>query len=95
MGAGRQVDDGDAGLADQFLRLVILVDTAEDGALRAGAVVQGELQQLLGLLDRLAGEHLYSAEIGLRERFKVNEIGKQRLDLYIGKVDLSSGSGAA
>ena len=51
---GGQVDDGDQGLADQLLGLVELGDAGEDLAFGAGAVVQGELQQLVGLLDILA-----------------------------------------
>ena len=42
-GPGREVRDGDAGLAYQLLRLIILVDAGEDHPVRAGAVVQNEL----------------------------------------------------
>ena len=46
---GGKIYDGDAGLAHQLLRLVILVDAAEDDPVGAGAVVQGKLDKLLGL----------------------------------------------
>ena len=67
----RQVQDGDGRLADQLLRLVVLVDAGEDDAVRAAAVVQGELQQLVGLLHRLAVLDLHGAEIGLQKRIEV------------------------
>ena len=86
-GAGGQVGDGDAGLAHELLRLVIGVDAAEDGPGGAGAVVQGELQQLLGLLHGLAGQDLHGPEVGLGEGLKVHKVGKQGLDLHLGEVD--------
>ena len=86
--AGRQVRDGDAGLADKLLRLIVGVDAGENGAVRAAAVVERELQQLLALLHRLARLDLNGAEIGLAERLKINEVGEQRLDLHLGEVDL-------
>ena len=45
--SGGQVGDGNQGLADQFFGLVELGDTGEDLAIGAGAIVQGELQQLI------------------------------------------------
>ena len=42
-GSGGQVGDGEQGLAHQLFRLVISVDTTQNGALCAGSVVQGEL----------------------------------------------------
>ena len=42
-GPGREVRDGDAGLAHQLLRLIIFVDAGEDHPIRAGSVVQNEL----------------------------------------------------
>ena len=41
--AGRQVRDGDAGLSNQFLRLIILVNTTQNDAIFAASVVQDEL----------------------------------------------------
>ena len=38
-----QVDDGDGGLADKILGLVIVVDAGEDDAILARAVVEDEL----------------------------------------------------
>ena len=42
-GSGGQIGDGDQGLAYQFFRLIVSVDTGEDGAVGAGAVIQSEL----------------------------------------------------
>ena len=83
-----QVDDGDGGLSDQLLGLIVLVDAGEDDAVGAGAVVEDELQELLALLHRLAGLDLHGAEVGLAERVEVDIVGKERLDLHLGEVDL-------
>ena len=45
-GSRRKVGDGDAGLAHQVLRLIERMDAGQDGAVFAGAVIQGELQLL-------------------------------------------------
>ena len=42
-GSGGQVGDGDQCLSNQFFRLIVSVDTGEDGAVGAGAVIQSEL----------------------------------------------------
>ena len=44
-----QVDDGNGGLADKILGLIIVVDAGENDAVGAGAVVEHELQKLLAL----------------------------------------------
>ena len=41
--SGRQVGDGDAGLAHQFFRLIILVNTTQNDPIFAGSIVQNEL----------------------------------------------------
>ena len=64
-GAGRQVGDGDAGLADELFRLIIFMNSAQNDPICASSVVERELQELLGLLDGLAVEHLDGTEIGL------------------------------
>ena len=64
-GSWRQVGDGDQGLADQFFRLVVSVDSGKDGTVCAGSVVQGELEKFLGLLNSLAGFYLNDTEIRL------------------------------
>ena len=51
-GSGRQIRDGDAGLADELFRLVVLVDTGKDDSVGAGSVIQHEFQEFFGLLDR-------------------------------------------
>ena len=86
-GSGGQIHDGDAGLADEGLGLIEGVDAAENRAGGAGAVVQGELQQLLGLLHGLAVQNLHSPEIGLGEGLKIHLIGEQRLNDHVGEVD--------
>ena len=85
-GPGREVRDGDAGLAHQLLRLIILVDAGEDHP--AGAVVQNELQELLGLLHGFAFLDLHGPEIGLAEGVEIHQVGEQRFDLHVGEVDL-------
>ena len=86
-GTGRQVRDGDQRLAHQLLRLVIGVDSAQNDPVRAGAVVQNELQELLGLLHGFAFLDLHGAESGLGEGVKIHLILEQRLDLNIGKIN--------
>ena len=41
--ARREVRDSDAGLSNQFFRLIILVNTAQNDPIYAGSVVQNEL----------------------------------------------------
>ena len=85
--SGREVRDRNERLADELFRLVEGVDAREDDARLAGAVVQGELQQLRGLGHGLAVEHLDRAEIGLTEGLEVYEVLEQRLDLDTGEVN--------
>ena len=94
-GARRQIRDSDAGLAHQLLRLVILVDAAQNDAVHARAVVQNELQELFGLLHSFAFLYLHSPVIGLGEGVKIHEILEQRLDLHVGKINFPSTTGAA
>ena len=44
--SGRQIRNGNQRFPNQLLRLIECMDAGEDGALRAGAIVQGELQKL-------------------------------------------------
>ena len=75
----REVCDGDEGLADQLFRLVISVNTGENGAVCACAVVQSELKELLGLLHSDAVLNLYGTEIGLGEGLEIYVFCEQRL----------------
>lgn len=84
---GGQVGDGNAGLAHQLLRLVILMNAGKNHTVIAGAVIQQEFQQLLGLLHRLAGLDLHHSEVGLGEGVKIHKVGKQRLNLHLGEVN--------
>ena len=70
--SGRQVGDGHQGLAHQLLGLVELGDAGQDLTIGAGAVIQSELQQLVGLLHVLAGLDLHSTEVGLAEGLEIN-----------------------
>ena len=83
----RQIGDCNAGLTDQFFRLIILVNSAQNDPISAGSVVQNELQELLGLLHGFAFLDLYGAEIALGEGVKIDLILKQRLNLNIGKIN--------
>lgn len=86
--AGRKVYYRNTRLSHQLFRLVISMNTGKDRALFSRTVVKREFEQLLGLRHRLACKHLDCAEIRTREGFKIYAVGKKRLDLYIGKVDL-------
>ena len=87
-GTGRQVGDGHTGLAHQFLRLIVVVNAAQNDAVGTGSVIQHELQQLLALLDGLTLLDLHGTEIALGEGVKVHKVGEQRLNLHLGEVDL-------
>ena len=86
-GPRRQIRDGDAGLADELFRLVVLVDTGKDDSVGAGAVIQHEFQEFLGLFDCLARLDLDGAEVGLGERLEVHIVLEQRLDLDVRKIN--------
>ena len=64
---GLEVRDDDDAAADEVLGLIPFRDAGGDGARRAGAVVQRELQKLLGALDRLAGRDLGNRQLDLCE----------------------------
>ena len=87
-GAGREIRDRHAGLADELFRLIERVNAGQDRARFSCAVVQRELQQLLGLRHCFTGKNLDSAEIALGEGLKVDEILEQRFDFHIAEVDL-------
>ena len=78
-------------LADQFLGLVVLCNAGEDLAVGAGAVIQGEAQQLVGLLNALAVLDLHSAEVGLAEGIEVNLLLGIGLDFQSGQLFLCLG----
>jgi len=79
----RQVDDCDAGLSDQFFRLVEFLDSGENDAVSAGAVIQNKLEKLLALWNSSAVLDLDYAEIRLAEGFKVYPVFKQRFNFNI------------
>ena len=58
------------------------MDTAENHAVGAAAVVQNELQKLLALFHGHALFDLHGAEIRLGEGLKVHKLLEQRLDLH-------------
>ena len=86
-GSGRQIRDGDAGLADEFFRFVVFVDPGKDDSVGAGTVVQHEFQELLGFFDRFAGFDLHGAEVGFAKRLEVHKVLKERLNFDLGEVD--------
>ena len=90
-GSGREVDDGDEGLADKLFGLIKRVDARKDRAIRPGAVVEGELQELFRLLHRDAVLDLDGAEIGFAEGLKVDAVFKQGFNDHVGKVGLGIG----
>ena len=75
----REVCDGDEGLADELFRLIISVNTGENCAVCACAVVQSELEELLGLLHSDAVLDLHCTEIGLTESLEIDVFCEQRL----------------
>ena len=85
--ARRQIGDGDAGLADQLFRRIVVVNTAQNHAIRAGSVVEHEFQELLALLHSFAGLDLHHAEIALGEGVKIHVIREQRLDLHLAEIN--------
>ena len=84
----RKVYYRNARLSHKLFRLVVSMNTGKDRAFFSRTVVKCEFEQLLGLRHRLARKHLDCAEIRTREGFKIYAVGKKRLDLYIGKIDL-------
>ena len=88
---GRQVRNGDQCLAHQLLGLIGVVDAAEDHPVGAGAVVQDEFQQLFALGHGRAFLHLHCPEVGPAEGLEIHEVGEQRLDLHLGKIDSRRG----
>ena len=65
--AGGEVGDDDDGAADHVLGLDVFADAGADLAGRARAVVDLELQELVGLGVELGGEDLGDAEVELGE----------------------------
>ena len=85
--SGRKIRDRDTGLSDQFFRLIILMDAAQDHSVLTCTVIQEELQKLLALRDRFALQHFHCAEIALAESLEVHKLLKERFDLNVGEVD--------
>ena len=67
------------------------MDTGEDLPVGAGAVIQREAQQLVGLFHGFAGLDLHHPEIGLAEGVEVHRFGELRLHLHVGLLCLLSG----
>ncbi len=82
-----QVGDGDQGFADEFLWFVVVVDAGEDGSVFAGAVVEGELEELFALWHGFAVKDFDGAEVGFREGFEVDAVFKEWLDLYACEIN--------
>ena len=70
------------------------MDAGEDLPVGAGAVIQREAQQLVGLFHGFAGLDFHHPEIGLAEGVEVHRFGELRLHLHGGLLRLfSSGFG--
>ena len=68
--------------------LGLYVYAGEDLPGLALAAVQGEAEQLLGLLHRFAGQDLHGTEIALGEGVKIHHVLEDGFDLHVGEVDL-------
>ena len=84
-----QVDDGNGGLADKILGLIVVVNAGEDHAVGTGAVVEHELQKLLALGHGGAFLDLDRAVVGLGKGVELDLLFEDRLALYL--VDLVGG----
>ena len=82
-----QVGDGDQGLSNKFLWFVVFVDAGEDGAIFAGSVVEGELEELFALWHGFAVENFDGAEVALGEGFEVDAVLEEWLDLYACEIN--------
>ena len=91
-GSGREVDDGDKGLADKLFGLIERMDARKDGAVRSGAVVEGELQKLFALFHGDAVLDLDDAEVGLLEGIEIDAVLKEGLDDDVGEVGFFGGN---
>ena len=83
----RKVHDSHKRLADELFRLVECVNSGENRAVCARAVIQCELKELLGLLDRNAIFDFYDPEIGLAESLEIDGLLKERLCLGVLRSD--------
>jgi len=88
---GGEIQNGHGGLAHQVLRLIIMVDAGDDGAVGAGAVVQGEFQELIALFHRFTGLDLHGPEVGAAEGVEVYLLLLEGLHLQGGQVSLFLG----
>ena len=84
-----QVDDGNGGLADKILGLIVVVNAGEDHAVGTGAIVEHELQKLLALGHGGAFLDLDRAVVGLGKGVELDLLFEDRLALYL--VDLVGG----
>ena len=84
-----QIDDGNGGLADKILGLIIVVDAGENDAVGAGAVVEHELQKLLALGHGGAFLDLDRAVVRLGKGVEIDLLFEDRLALDL--VDLVGG----
>ena len=64
------------------------MDAGQDLPVGAGAVIQGEFQQLVALFHRLAGLHLHRPEITFTEGIKVYALSGKRLQFDGGEGGL-------
>ena len=84
--SGRQVDNSDKSFADKLFGLIIGMNTAQDNAVGARAVIEDELEQLLALGHCGAFFDLNGSEIGLAESLEIDKILEERLYLNFREV---------
>ena len=63
------------------------MDAGEDGAIFAGSVVEGELEELFALWHGFAVEDFDGAEIALTEGVEVDHVLEEGFDLYACEID--------
>ena len=64
------------------------MDSRKDGTVCTGSVIQCELKKFLGFLNSFASLYLNSSEIRFAEGIEIYLLFKQRLNCYLGEVDL-------
>ena len=70
--AWRKIGNEENILADELFWFIIGSDAAEDGAVNARTIIDGELEELLRLLHLLAVLDVANADVHFFKRFKVN-----------------------
>ena len=83
-----KVCNGNQGLSYQLFRLIVCMNSGKDRSVATASVIQGKLQELLGLCYRNAVLYLYCTEVGLTKGLEIHSLFKQWLDFYITEINL-------